>query len=348
MAKLRFEEVKSGYERIMSDLKNKIYKPVYLLMGEEAYYIDLISGYIQENVLDDAEKTFNQTVLYGRDVSAKAVIEAARRFPMMGSCQVVVVREAQLIRDIDKLEIYVSKPLKSTLLVVCYKGKAVDKRTSFYKQSVKVGEVFESVAPYEDRLPDWIISYLSSKKRTIDTVAAKILADYLGADLTKIVNELDKLAVVVPKDSKITAEHIERNIGISKDYNTFELCNAVAAGDVLKANRIIMHFERNAEKNSLPAITTQLFSQFCKIFLLHMLKAKYRSTSIPYTEVQGVMGINTFFLKDYEAAARRFSSTKSAEVIALLREFDMRSKGWNNASSGYGDLLRELVYKIMH
>ncbi|MDR3366554.1 MAG: DNA polymerase III subunit delta [Prevotellaceae bacterium] len=348
MAKIRFEEVKSGYERIMSDLKNKIYKPVYLLMGEEAYYIDLISGYIQDNVLGEAEKTFNQTVLYGKDVSAKAVIEVARRFPMMSSYQVVVVREAQHIKDIDKLEIYVGSPLKSTLLVVCYKGKTVDKRTSFYKQTVKIGEVFESAAPYEERLPDWIISYLSSKQRTIDTVAAKILADYLGADLTKIVNELDKLAVVVPQNSKITTDHIERNIGISKDYNTFELCNAITAGDVLKANRIIMHFERNAEKNSLPAIVSQLFSQFCKIFLLHMLKAKYKNAAIPSTEIQGVMGINSYFLRSYEAAARRFSSTKSAEVIALLREFDMRSKGWNNASTGYGDLLRELVYKIMH
>lgn len=332
----------------MSDLKNKIYKPVYLLMGEEPYYIDLISSYVQENVLDDAEKTFNQTVLYGRDVNAKAVIEAARRFPMMSSYQVVVVREAQLIRDAEKLEIYVGSPLKSTILVICYKGKTVDKRTSFYKQAAKTGEVFESAAPYEDKIPDWITSYLSSKQRAIDTVAARILADYLGADLTKIVNELDKLAVIVPPNSKITAEHIERNIGISKDYNMFELCNAITTGNVLKANRIIMHFEHSAEKNPLPVIISQLFSQFCKIFLLHMLKAKYRNAPIPDTEIQGVMGINLFFRRDYEAAARRFTSTRSAEIIALLREFDMRSKGWNNASTGYGDLLRELTYKIMH
>jgi DNA polymerase-3 subunit delta len=348
MAKIRFDEVKSSYERIMSDLKNKIYKPVYLLMGEEPYYIDLISNYIQENVLDEAEKTFNQTVLYGRDVNVKAVVEAARRFPMMSSYQVVVVREAQLIRDAEKLDVYVGNPLRSTILVICYKGKTVDKRTSFYKQTAKIGEVFESASPYEERLPDWIISYLNSKQRAIDTVAAKILADYLGANLTKIVNELDKLAVIVPPNSKITAEHIERNIGISKDYNNFELCNAITAGDVLKANRIVMHFERNAEKNPLPLIINQLFSQFCKIFLLHMLKVQHKNARIPDTEIQGVLGINMFFLRSYETAARRFSSTKSAEVIALLREFDMRSKGWNNASTGYGDLLRELTYKIMH
>ncbi|MDR0711919.1 MAG: DNA polymerase III subunit delta [Prevotellaceae bacterium] len=348
MAKLRFEEVKSSYERIMSDLKNKIYKPVYLLMGEEAYYIDLVSDYIQENTLSEAEKAFNQTVLYGRDVSARAVVEVGRRFPMMSNYQVVVVREAQLIKDIDKLELYVSNPLKSTILAICYKGKSLDKRTSLYKQIAKIGEVFESVSPYEDKLPDWITGYLHSKQRTIDTVAAKILADYLGADLTKIVNELDKLAVIVPSGSKITAEHIERNIGISKDYNNFEFCNAITTSNVLKANRIIMHFERNAEKNSIVAIISQLFSNFSKIFLLHMLKAKYKNAPVPSTEIQGVMGINMYFLRDYEAAARRFSPTRSAEIIALLREFDMRSKGWNNASTGYGDLLRELTYKIMH
>ncbi|MDR1415951.1 MAG: DNA polymerase III subunit delta [Prevotellaceae bacterium] len=347
MAKPRFDEVKSSYERIMSDLKKKIYKPVYLLMGEEAYYIDLISNYIQENVLSEADKTFNQTVLYGRDISSKLVVEVARRYPMMGSYQVVVVREAQEIKDIEKLEIYVSSPLKSTILVICYKTKTVDKRKAFYKQAAKVGEVFESASPYDDKIPDWIIDYLKSKQRTIDVAAAKILADYLGDNLSKIVNELDKLAVIVPPNSKITAEHIERNIGISKDYNPFELCNAINSGNVLKANRIIMHFERDPASNPMVPIITALFSNFNKIFLLHMLKAKYK-TSIPSTEIQGVLGINPYFLKDYEAASRRFPPTKAAGVIALLREFDMRSKGWNNASTSYGDLLREMVYKMMH
>ncbi|MDR0414637.1 MAG: DNA polymerase III subunit delta [Prevotellaceae bacterium] len=349
MAKPRFDDVKSGYERIMSDLSKKIYKPVYLLMGEESYYIDLISNYIQENVLSEADKTFNQTVLYGRDINTKVVVEAARRYPMMGSYQVVVVREAQEIKDsIEKLKIYVDSPLKSTILVICYKTKTVDRRTGFYKQIAKVGEVFESASPYDDKIPDWITDYLRSKQRSIDTGAAKILADHIGDNLSKIVNELDKLAVIVPQSSKITAEHIERNIGISKDYNPFELCKAINTGNVLKANRIIMHFERDPDSNPIPRIITVLFSNFSKIFLLHMLKVKYKNAPIPPTEVQGVLGITTYLLREYEAAARRFSSTKAAGVIALLREFDMRSKGWNNASTGYGDLMREMVYKIMH
>ncbi|MDR1341973.1 MAG: DNA polymerase III subunit delta [Prevotellaceae bacterium] len=349
MAKPNFSGVKSSYERIISDLSKKIYKPIYLLMGEEAYYIDLISNYIQENVLSDADKTLNQTVLYGRDVNSKVVIEAARRYPMMSTCQVVVVREAQEIKDsIEKLGIYVNSPLKSTILVICYKTKTVDKRTTFYKQIAKVGEVFESASPYDDKIPDWIVDYLKSKQRTIDASAAKILADYLGDNLSKIVNELDKLAVIVPQSSKITAEHIERNIGVSKDYNPFELCNAINSGNVLKANRIIMHFEQDPDSNPIPRIMIALFSNFNKIFLLHMLKAKYKNAAIPSTEIQGVLGIVPFLLRGYEDAARRYSSTKAAAVIALLREFDMRSKGWNNASTGYGDLLREMAYKIMH
>jgi DNA polymerase-3 subunit delta len=349
MAKPRFDDVKSGYERIMSDLRKKIYKPVYLLMGEEAYYIDLISDYIQDNVLSDADKTFNQMVLYGRDASSKVVAEAARRYPMMGSYQVVVVREAQEMKDgVEKLGIYVNSPLKSTILVICYKTKAVDRRTAFYKQIAKVGEVFESASPYDDKIPDWIIDYLRSKQRAIDPAAAKIMADHLGDNLSKIVNELNKLAVVVPQSDKITVEHIERNIGISKDYNPFELCKAINTGDVLKANRIIMHFERDPDSNPIPRVIVTLFSNFSKLFLLHMLKAKYRNAPVPATEVQGVLGIVTFLLREYEAAARRYSSTRAAAIIALLREFDMRSKGWNNASTGYGDLLREMVYRIMH
>jgi len=351
VAKLRIKDTIATYEGIMAALKNKIYKPLYLLMGEEPYYIDLLSGYMVDNILTDVERSFNQTVVYGVDVTGKSIVDLARRYPMMANQQVVVVKEAQNLKDKDfeAIEVYLRTPLPSTILVICYKGKSVDKRKAFYKQAQKVGGILETAQPYDSELSSWITSYLKTKQCSIDNNAAAMLAEFLGADLEKIVNELDKLTVLLPQGtSRITATDIEKNIGFSKDYNTFELNNAVSVGNVLKANRIVQHFEKNPKDNPLVLTINSLYSHFLKLFTYHMLRAKYKSAAIPPTEIREMMKIDMFFLKDYEAAARRYSPSKTAEVISLLREFDMRSKGWNNASTEDGDLLRELVYRIMH
>lgn len=351
MAKLRIKDTISSYESIMAALKNRIYKPLYLLMGEEPYYIDLLTGYMVDSILPEAERSFNQTVVYGKDVTGQNIVELSRRYPMMAAQQVVVVKEAQNLKDkdLDALETYIRTPLASTILIVCYKGKSVDKRKAFYKQAVKVGEVLETAQPYDSELSSWITDYLKKKQRSIDPKAASILAEFLGADLGKIVNELDKLMVLLPQGTdKITAEHIEKNIGISKEYNTFELNSAVSAGNVLKANRIVQHFEKNLKDNPIVLVISSLYSHFLKLFTYHMLRAKYRGGAIPDTEIRGTMKTEPYFVREYEAAARRYNPTKTAEIISLLREFDMRSKGWNNASTEDGDLLRELVYRIMH
>ncbi|MDR3328883.1 MAG: DNA polymerase III subunit delta [Prevotellaceae bacterium] len=350
MAKLRFDDVAAAYKRIMADLQRKAYKPVYLLMGEEAYYIDVVADYIQSSVLAEAEKAFNLMVVYGssKDVTARVVVELARRYPMMGARQVVVLREAQDMKDIDELELYLRRPLPSTLLAICCKGKTLDKRKALYKHIAKVGEVLETVPLYDNELAAWIGRYAAEQRRSIDPAAVKMLADHIGADLSRIVGELRKLAIVLPEGAPITAEHIERNIGISKDYNPFELTKAIAAGDVLKANRIALHFDRNAKDNPKEKIFGLLFAYFAKLYQLHMAKAAARGGPIPAAAAQE-LGIPPFFLKDYEAACRRYSAPKVEEAIALLRTFDMRGKGWGGeASTSYGDMLRELLYRIMH
>jgi DNA polymerase-3 subunit delta len=349
MAKVRPKEALASYERIMESLKKRIYKPIYLLMGDESYFIDQVSNYIAANVLTEAEKSFNQTIMYGEDVTPQMVTDVARRFPMMSNQQVVIVKEAQNMGKIEGLESYAKSPLNSTILVLCYKNKTLDKRKSLYKQISQVGEVLETVRLYDNEVAGWITSYLKSKKCAIEPNAAAILADSLGSDLSKIVNELDKLMVLLPQGTTtITADHIERNIGISKEYNTFEFNNAVTKLEVLKVNRIINHFEGNPKDYPIILTLNSLYQHFLKLFTYHMLKAKYRGAAIPDTEIRGVMKIEPYFKGEYDAASKRFSPTKVAEVLSLIREFDMRSKGWNNVSTSNGDLLRELIYRIMH
>ncbi|MDR3297116.1 MAG: DNA polymerase III subunit delta [Prevotellaceae bacterium] len=351
MAKTEKHNTRAEFNRIMGDLKNGALKPVYMLMGEEAYYVDLLADYLQEKLLSEAEKSFNLQVFYGKDAEARTVLDAVRGFPMMGKKMVVVLREAQMLKlkdvEAEALTEYLKKPLPSTILVWCHKGGSIDKRKAYYKQAAKVGEVFESSKVPDYHLAAWITDYMQLQKRSMDNSVPQILAESLGSDLSKIVNELDKLAIVMPEGSKITAADVERNIGISKDYNTFELNKAIVTGNVLKANRIIMHFERNPGDNPIVLTIGNLFTEFMRIFTLHLLKLQ-RGHYVPEGEAASALGIVPFFVKEYEAAARRFSLEKTMQVIALLREFDMRSKGWNNTSTSHGDLLRELTYKIMH
>jgi DNA polymerase III subunit delta len=330
-------------EQIYSDFKNKTYKPVYFLMGEESYYIDEITEYLATHVLTEAEKNFNQTILYGKDTEISTVINSSKRYPMMANNQVVIVKEAQSLKDIDKLIFYIEKPLKSTILVINYKYKSLDKKKKLYKALDKGDYVFESNKLYDDKLPDWINIYLKKRSCSIEPEACRMLVEYLGNDLNKIANELKKLMITLPnKSTPINKAHIEKNIGISKDYNNFELQKAIATKDVLKANRIINHFAHNPVDNPMMLTLTSLYFFFMKVIIYHSLSDKSPRNAA------SALKVNPFFVKDYEAAAKRYNPNKLEAIISYLREYDLKSKGKNVASSADGDLLKELVFKIIH
>ena len=326
----------------MSDLKKGAWQPVYFLCGEEAYFIDQITDYIADNVLQDFEKEFNQTVLYGRETEVGAVIESAKRFPMMASHQVVIIKEAQYLRKIDDLAGYLDNPSPTTVLVLAHKYKKPDKRKAFGKTVAKKSVYFESKKLYENQVPDWVTSYLSGKKFSIGPKAALMLTEYLGTDLSKIANELDKLMLNLEPGTTVTPLHIEQNIGMSKDYNTFELQAALGKKDILKANRIAQHFSRNPKEYPLVVTISSLYTYFSKILGYHFLKDRSPQ------KVASALRVHPFFVKEYEAAARLYPAKKAVAVIRYLRDYDLRSKGVNNVSTPDGELLKELVYKILH
>lgn len=332
------------FDQIIRDLENKQYKPVYFLMGEEPYYIDKITDYVTGCILPDTEKDFNQTILYGLDTDIETIITTARRFPMMASRQVVVVREAQQIDNIEDLLPYAENPLKSTILVINYKYKKLDKRRKLFNAIKKQGIIFESKKVYDNEIPQWINKFLNEKQFTIDPPAGMILADYLGNDLNKIVKELEKLIITIPQgENNITPEQIERNIGISKDYNNFELSKALAYKNVLKANRIINYFGSNQKDHYITATIASLYFFFSKVLVFYSLKDKSNQGN-----VASGLRVNYYFANDIMKAARNYDTKKLFEIIALLREYDMKSKGVDNASATPGGLLKELIYKILH
>jgi len=329
------------FEGIMSDLKAAKYKPIYFLMGEEPFFIDLITDYLAEHVLNVEEKSFNQLVLYGRDTDMGTIVSSARRYPMMASRQVIIVREAQQLKNLDGLESYLSAPMPSTVIVFAYKYKKVDKRTKLAKLLAEKSVVLESDKLWEDKVPAWIMGYLKERDYRIDQKAATLLVDFLGNDLGKIGNELDKLMIVVPLGSKeITADLIEKNIGISKDYNNFELTRALATGDLVKSNRIVRYFSNNPKNNPFILTISALFYYFTKVLLYHGLADKSKEN------VSRELGLKPFFVGEYLQAANHFPLTKTRLIISWLREYDLKSKGGSMASEG--DLLRELIFKIMH
>ena len=333
------------YEEIVRNLRNKVYAPVYFLMGEEDYYIDRISDYIIDTVLTDTEKEFNLTVLYGSDTDIATIINAAKRYPMMSKYQVVAVREAQALRNLDELVYYLQKPLESTILVMCYKHGALDRRKKLVAELEKAGVLFESKKLKDAQLPGFITSYLKRKQVEIEPKASEMMAEFVGTDLNRMAGELEKLVITLPAGQRrITPEQIERNIGISKDYNNFELRNALIEKDVLKANRIIKYFEENPKNNPLVLIIGTLFSYFLNLLTYHYEKRKVTNQQ----EMAKLLGVHPFFMKDYTEGARAYNAMKCAQAIALLREYDMKSKGVGNAGTPDGELLRELVFKIMH
>ncbi|WP_460218603.1 DNA polymerase III subunit delta [Psychroserpens sp. MEBiC05023] len=330
-------------KQLVADIKNGNIKPIYFLMGEEPYYIDAISNYIESHVLAEEEKGFNQMVLYGRDVAIDDVVGNAKRYPMMSERQVVIVKEAQdLSRTIEKLSAYAENPQPTTVLVVNYKYKKIDKRKALYKAIKKTGVVFESKKLYENQVSDWIRRVLSGQKYTISPKAAQMLVEFLGTDLSKINNELDKLKIVLPEGTQISAEHIEENIGISKDYNNFELRKAIGERDTVKAFKIINYFADNPKDNPMVVTVSLLFSFFSQLLHFHGLHDKNPRN------VASALKINPYFVNEYMAAARNFPMRKVSQVVATLREFDVKGKGVNSNAVPQGDLLKELLVKIFN
>jgi len=331
------------FYKILAELEEKNFSPVYFLEGEEPYYIDVVSDYILENVLTEAEKSFNQTLLYGKDITLDTVLTAARRYPMMAERQVVVVREAQNIRDIEDLASYVEKPAPSTLLVLCYKYKTIDKRKKLYKAVQKNGVHMESKPLYENQIPDWIIKYLKTKKLGIEQKAVQMITDHIGNNLQRIVNELDKVIFSAVPGTSITVDDVEKNIGISKEYNAFEFQKALSTKDIYKANRIVNYFIENEKSNSIQMIVAILVAYFRKILTFHTLENKSNQG-----EVAQKLGVSPYFVGDYLTAGRNYPLQKAVLVLSLLREYDLRSKGARGGTTENGELLRELTYKILH
>lgn len=330
-------------KQLVAAIKEGDLKPIYFLMGEEAYYIDKISDFIEDNVLDEAEKGFNQMVLYGRDVSIDDITSNAKRYPMMAERQVVIVKEAQdLSRTIEKLSQYAENPLLSTVLVVNYKYKKLDKRKALYKAINKNGGVvFESKKLYENQVPDWIRRVLKGQGYDISPKAAQMLVEFLGTDLSKVNNELNKLKIVLPIGTQITPEHIEENIGISKDYNNFELRKAIGERDAVKAHKIAKYFADNPKDNPMVVTVSLLFSFFSQLLHLHGMHDK-NPRSVAYA-----LKVNPYFVNEYLSAARNYPMRKVSVVIGLLREFDVKSKGVGSNTVPQADLLKELIVRIL-
>lgn len=328
---------------ILQNLKKKIYHPIYLLQGDEPYFIDQVSNYIEKNVLSDAEKGFNQTIFYGKDTEERTIAHAALRYPMMCDKQVIIVKEAQSLKKIEELGPYAEKPMPSTILVLNYKYKTLDKRTKLYKAIAAKGVVLSTKRLYENQIPSWIENYLKNYNYTIAPQASQILTDSLGNDLGKIANELNKLVIAVKDTAHLTPVHIEKNIGISKDYNLFELQDALVSKNVFKANQIINYFGANQQQHPIQMTIAVLFGFYSKLFAIHFMNDKSE---------QGViskMGGNPYFIKKLIAASKKYNPTKLYEIIGILREYDLKSKGMGISTLvDPADLQKEMIYKILH
>ena len=327
--------------QLITDIKGGKISPIYFLMGEEAYYIDVISDFIESYVLAEEEKGFNQMVLYGKDVSIQDIVSNAKRYPMMAERQVIIVKEAQnLIKTIEQLVDYAKNPQPTTVLVFNYKYKTLDKRKALYKALSKAAVVFESKKIYEDKIPNWIQSFLRSKQISITPKAALMLTEFLGNDLSKIANELNKLEIVVGTQKEITPDIIEQNIGISKDFNNFELQKAIGNLDHKKAYQIVHYFAQNSKQHPFVLTISILYMYFTKLMTLHTVRDQNPGT------VAKALGVNPYFVKDYIAVSRNFPMKRISGVLETLRIYDTKSKGVG-ANLSPKDLYNELIYNIL-
>jgi DNA polymerase III subunit delta len=338
-------------EELIKELKARKFKPIYLLQGEEPYYIDQIVDYMEQSILSDGEKGFNQTVLYGKDTDMATILNAAKRYPMMSEYQLIVVKEAQDLKwsketeggskEAEFIQSYFERPLPSTILVFAYKYGNFDKRKKTYKAINSSGLVFQSDPVRDYKLMPWIEDHVKSKGYKIAPPAAALMAEYLGTDLSKIANEVEKLCLNIDKETVIQTDHIQRNIGISKEYNVFELQKALAGRNVLKCNQIINYFANNPKANPMIMVMANLNSYFTKILKYHYLPNK--------NDAPKELGVNPYFIKDYEMAAKTYGPGKTFDVISLLREYDLKSKGLDSTgNTSDGELLKELIFKVLH
>ena len=327
--------------KIINDIKAGNIKSIYFFMGEEPYYIDKLVEFIEKSILTEDEQGFNQSVLYGRDTTIEDIISTAKRYPMMAERQVVIVKEAQdLVKTIDKLESYAENPQPTTVLVFAYKYKVLDKRKKLIKTLAKNGLVFESKKMYDNQVGTWLTRVLQGKKLTIEPKAAAMLVEFLGNDLSKIANELNKLEIILPKGSVITANLIEENIGFSKDFNVFEFRKAIGEKNQIKSYQIANYFAQNPKDNPLVVTTSLVFSFFLQLLQYHGLKDKNPA------KVAAVLKVNPYFLKDYDIALRNYPMRKVSAIVATLRDIDIKSKGVGANALPQGDLLKEMLFHI--
>lgn len=335
-------EATATYEQLLSSFKKREFRPVYFFMGEESYYIDKLADYLIEHVVSEENKSFDQIVVYGKDVDIDSVINLAKRYPMMSEKQLVVVKEAQHLKSLERLNFYLQHPLSSTVLVFCYKYGSLDKRKSVYTTLNKVGTVFESKKVYENQVAGKVVEIAREKGLSIDIKSANVIANFLGSDLSKIANEIDKLKIVLPQGAVVMPADIERNIGISKDYNNFELIDALAVKDIEKANRIVDYFRQNKNANPLVVTLSVVFNFFLNLLIYSSLEDKSKMN------VASALKINPFFVTLYQKAATCYNTSKIIRIISYIRETDAGSKGVGDLIMNENELLKLLVFKILH
>jgi DNA polymerase-3 subunit delta len=338
----------ANVKKILADLKGRKYAPVYFLQGEESFYIDLISDYIERHALTDAEKGFNQVIVYGKDAAMATILTHAKRFPMMAERQVVIVKEAQDIQDLNKdsgsklLLDYVSKPVPSTVLVFCHKHKSLDKRRELGKKIEQYTLTLNTKKPYDNQLPEFVQEYVKEKKISMDDRAVMTLCEYVGNDLHRLANEIDKLSLTSGNGGTITPEQVMHQVGVSKEYNIFELQKAILQRDSLLANKIVNFFESNTKKNPMIPVVAYLFSFFSKLL------AGTQAADKSERGLVSALKISPYSAKDYSLALRQYSAEKIIENIACIKDADLKLKGVNSGSDTEGQIFRELVYRIMH
>ena len=348
---IKFRDSAAEFERLTAQVAARRFAPVYLLMGEESYFIDALCEQLATTILDEAQRSFNQITVYGRDTDAGQVVTLCRQMPMMGACEVVIVREAQQLRGLDKLALYTQKPSPTTVLVICHKEKSVDKRSALYKSCAANGAVLESVRPRDYEIGPWLQQFIAARELAIDPKALSMLTDHLGTDITKIANELHKLVVSLPEGTRrITDADIEANIGISKEFNNFELCKAVASRDMARALMIADNFARNPKEHPLLLTVMALFGQFRDYFTVNYLRwlSRRRGQSFPSDAelMRTLRKSNVYAVNEIKQFSAAWDNRKVFHILGLLREYDAKSKGINTGGAPDGELLRELLLKI--